>query len=70
MTEEVLSHIFDEHKHNHKSNGVGVYNVQMRLRLYYGKNYGISYESAPGVGTTATIRIPKRQVQGGYGEKE
>lgn len=70
MTEEVLSHIFDEHKHNHKSNGVGVYNVQMRLRLYYGINYGISYESTPGEGTTATIRIPKRQVQGGYGEKE
>ncbi len=69
MSKEVLAHIFDEHKHNHKSNGVGVYNVQMRLQLYYGKNYGISYESAPEEGTTATITIPKREVQGEHGEK-
>lgn len=63
MTKEVLSHIFDEQKQNHKSNGVGIFNVQMRLRLYYGRNYGISYESTPGEGTTATIIIPKKQVQ-------
>ncbi|MGB8451056.1 MAG: sensor histidine kinase [Anaerocolumna sp.] len=69
MSDDVLAHIFDEHKHNHKSNGVGVYNVQMRLRLYYGKNYGISYESVPGEGTTAAITIPKRQIQGENGEK-
>ncbi|WMJ89998.1 sensor histidine kinase [Anaerocolumna sp. MB42-C2] len=69
MTEEVLAHIFDEHKHNFKSNGVGVFNVQMRLQLYYGKNYGITYESSPGEGTTATITIPKRRVQGDNGEK-
>ncbi len=62
MTEEELAHIFDTHKVNYKSNGVGVYNVQMRLQLYYGKNYGISYESSLGEGTTATITIPKRKV--------
>ncbi len=70
MTEEALSHIFDERKISFKSNGVGVYNVQMRLQLYYGKNYGISYESVPGEGTTATITIPKKKIQGGYDEKE
>lgn len=64
MTQETLDHIFDEHKDNHKSNGVGVNNVQMRLQLYYGKNYGISYESTPGEGTTATITIPMKKVQG------
>ena len=45
-------------KVNYHSNGVGVYNVQKRLKLYYGENYGITYESEKGVGTTATITIP------------
>ena len=58
MDEETLSHIYDKHKVNYHSNGVGVYNVQKRLKLYYGENYGITYESEKGVGTTATITIP------------
>lgn len=45
MDEETLSHIYDKHKVNYHSNGVGVYNVQKRLKLYYGENYGITYES-------------------------
>lgn len=61
MDQEKLEHIFDRHKVNYHSNGVGVYNVQQRLRLYYGSGYGISYESREGEGTTATIRIPKRR---------
>lgn len=69
MTQEVLLHIFDEHKINYKSNGVGVYNVQMRLQLYYGRNFGVSYESVLGEGTTATITIPKKRVQGDSDEK-
>ena len=58
MDEETLAHIYDKHKVNYHSNGVGVYNVQKRLKLYYGENYGITYESEKGVGTTATITIP------------
>ena len=58
MDEETLSHIYDKHKVNYHSNGVGVYNVQKRLKLYYGENYGITYESEKDVGTTATITIP------------
>ena len=61
MDEETLAHIYDRHKVNYHSNGVGVYNVQKRLKLYYGEDYGITYESAPGEGTTATITIPGRQ---------
>ena len=30
----------DKHKVNYHSNGVGVYNVQKRLKLYYGDDYG------------------------------
>ena len=53
--------IYDRHKVNYHSNGVGVYNVQKRLKLYYGEDYGITYESVVGKGTTATITIPGRQ---------
>ncbi|MCD7866799.1 MAG: sensor histidine kinase [Clostridiales bacterium] len=58
MDNETLSHIFERHKVNYQSNGVGVYNVQKRLQLYYGSRYGIRYESCPGEGTTAIITIP------------
>lgn len=61
MDEETLAHIYDRHKVNYHSNGVGVYNVQKRLKLYYGEDYGITYESVVGKGTTATITIPGRQ---------
>ena len=61
MDEETLAHIYDKHKVNYHSNGVGVYNVQKRLKLYYGENYGITYTSEKGKGTTATITIPGRQ---------
>ena len=61
MSKETLDHIFEKHKVNYHSNGVGVYNVQQRLQLYYGKDYGITYQSEPGIGTTVTIVIPKKQ---------
>lgn len=61
MDQKTLDHIFEKHKVNYHSNGVGVYNVQKRLTLYYGTEYGITYRSAPGIGTTATIVIPKNQ---------
>ena len=36
MDEETLNRIFEKHKVNYRSNGVGVYNVQRRLSMYYG----------------------------------
>lgn len=61
MDEQTLSHIFEKHKVNYRSNGVGVYNVQKRLQLYYGMDYGITYSSKQGEGTTASIVIPMKQ---------
>lgn len=58
MEEQTLAHIFDETEKEHKSNGVGVSNVQKRLQLYFGPEYGISYESKRGEGTMAIVRIP------------
>jgi len=62
MDEQTLQHILEENKENYNSNGVGVFNVHMRLQLYYGPEYGIRYESILGVGTIATITIPRKQV--------
>ncbi|MDD3338165.1 MAG: sensor histidine kinase [Lachnospiraceae bacterium] len=67
MNQDTLDHIFDHHKVNYKSNGVGIYNVQQRLQLHYGEEYGISYESRELEGTTATIIIPLNK--GGDGDE-
>ena len=61
MDSTTLSHIFERHKVDYHSNGVGVYNVQKRLKLYYGNDYGMAYKSEPGRGTAAAITIPMKQ---------
>ena len=58
MSEQALQHIFDEHKVNYNSNGVGVYNVERRLKLYYGNAYGLFYESERNRGTRVLMKIP------------
>ncbi len=40
------------------SSGVGVKNVQERIRLTFGAGYGVRLESVQGAGTTAVVRIP------------
>ncbi len=39
---------------------IGIHNVNERIQLYYGEKYGLSYESAPGLGTKAIVRIPHK----------
>jgi two-component system, sensor histidine kinase YesM len=41
--------------------GFGIGNVNKRIRLYYGKQYGLSVTSEYNVGTRATLVIPARQ---------
>jgi two-component system sensor histidine kinase YesM len=38
--------------------GYGIRNVEQRIKLYYGDEYGISIYSKPGIGTTIRITIP------------
>ena len=38
--------------------GIGINNVNRRIELIYGEGYGIQMDSAPEVGTTATLRMP------------
>lgn len=73
MDEETLKHILEKKTlpagKNRKSGHVGIYNVHNRLQLYYGKEYGLSYESAPGLGTCVYITIPANEKGGGQDEK-
>lgn len=41
-----------------ESKGYGVQNVHRRIKLYYGEEYGLSYESSENSGTTATLVLP------------
>lgn len=61
MDQDTMEHIFERHKVNYRSNGVGVYNVERRIKLSYGQEYGISYKSKLGEGTVATVKIPKER---------
>lgn len=39
--------------------GYGIYNVDKRIKLAYGEQYGVSVYSRLGIGTSVRIRIPK-----------
>lgn len=60
LDEYQLKNILKYGKKNEKSNGVGIYNVQMRLQLTYGNEYGLFYESKKSEWTRVKIKIPKR----------
>ncbi len=42
-----------------ESRHIGVTNVNQRLRLCFGEEYGILVESTEGKGTEVTVRIPR-----------
>lgn len=43
---------------NLTGDSIGIFNVQKRIRLYFGAEYGITLESAAGHGTTVIMRLP------------
>lgn len=57
MSREQLAVILEE-KSGTSISGYGVWNIHSRLQLCYGPDYGLHYESAPGAGTTAAVKIP------------
>ena len=38
--------------------GFGLANVNERIRMYFGAEYGLTIDSAPGKGTKVTVMIP------------
>ncbi|MDP3179429.1 MAG: sensor histidine kinase [Spirochaetaceae bacterium] len=49
-------------------NGYGVRNVHERIRLTFGKPYGLSFRSSPGQGTIVVARHPSLRAEDGYVE--
>lgn len=58
MTPEKAEHILENSNETPKGSGVGVKNVNERIKLYFGDEYGIIFESEPEVGTTANVWLP------------
>lgn len=60
MTEEQVARLFSDMPHTGSSrgSGIGVKNVNERIRLYFGSEYGLSIESEPDEGTVVTIHLP------------
>ena len=44
--------------------GYGLANVNQRIKLYYGKEYGLSIDSQYQAGTKVTIMIPLQEIPG------
>ncbi len=41
-----------------ETHGYGIKNINQRVKIYYGEEYGLKYSSTPGLGTEVEIRIP------------
>ncbi len=59
MSEELINLILEEKHISKEKSGVGILNVHKRIKLYYGKDYGLSIKSEIDVGTTVTLTLPK-----------
>ena len=59
MTQEQCRRILQKERSD--SSGIGVKNVNDRLKIYFGSRYGLSIQSELDVGTVVTVRIPKVQ---------
>lgn len=59
MQEETVSNLQDyiDNKNN-LFKGIGLKNVNRRIKLYYGESYGVSIHSSINKGTMMTVRIP------------
>lgn len=58
MSPEVMNGILSGSIRSDKGSGVGVKNVHERIGLYYGREYGLTFESELEEGTTVTIIFP------------
>ncbi|HIT88923.1 MAG TPA: sensor histidine kinase [Candidatus Merdenecus merdavium] len=59
MTREVVERIMEgKVDPKGKGSGIGINNVNERIKLYYGQEYGITIQSEPDEGTTIMVHIP------------
>ncbi len=60
MTEDQVQGLFSDEVQvtSTKGSGIGVKNVNERIKLYFGERYGLTIDSEPDEGTTITILLP------------
>lgn len=61
MTQEQAQKITTGESNKEHFTGIGINNVQDRIKLIYGKEYGLVIDSVDGVGTSVTIKLPARE---------
>ena len=66
MSDELIHSILEREPDDRT--GIGIRNVDDRLKIYFGKQYGLRITSEPDVGTCVEIRMPKIQ-EGDYEAK-
>ena len=66
MSRELIESILEQGPKDRT--GIGIRNVNDRLQIYFGKQYGLHITSEPDVGTCVEIRMPKIQ-EGEYEDK-
>ena len=59
MKEDKLNLLLSNNLSSEKGSGYGLKNINKRIKLLYGENYGLSFESNYGHGTQVKIKIPK-----------
>ena len=68
MTDEQCRKILQKERSD--SSGIGVKNVNDRLKIYFGADYGITIKSELDVGTKVIVRIPKLTEEAGKNETQ
>lgn len=58
MPKEVVDNLLKNNTPIARGSGVGLKNVNDRIRLYFGGEYGVRIESEPDVGTRITLHMP------------
>lgn len=64
LREKIEAGTVNPQQKSETSHGFGLYNVNRRIKLHYGQDYGITISSETGIGTTMQIRFPETSGEG------
>lgn len=70
MDEATLKDLVENLNKEDYRNSIGLFNVQNRIKLFFGKQYGLTIKSKLNEGTTVEIRIPKLDIKTSEGYKD
>lgn len=64
MSEKQIRNIFIKQESvENRGHHIGLKNINERLKLYFGEQYGLTVESEEGVGVKVTVRVPFQEIQ-------